>query len=267
MTRGLTSFIIRAQGKDDIGFSIEATVLSRITSPLPSNRVESKSWNNLRGLPLADPEYHLPGSIDVLLQAKSFVSVLRNGRRTGKDGEPNAFNTAFGWVLMGAVSPSLQVHSLHFFATTIESIDDAVGQFWKLKEVPEHTPCSVEDNVAKKYLTEPLIAIIWDYLDSGHMELVSDPFPADGRVYYLPHHGVYKLDSTTTKLRVVFDASSKCPNGSLNDTLLSGPKLQPDIVAVLLLFRAEPVAITADVKQMFRQIWIHPEHLDYQRIV
>ncbi|XP_077259130.1 uncharacterized protein LOC143895693 [Temnothorax americanus] len=181
MTRGLTSFIIRAQSKDDIRFPIEATVLPRITSPLPSNRVESKSWNHLRGLPLADPEYYLPGSIDVLLGAESFVS---------------------------------------------------------------------------------------DYLDSGHMELVSDPFPVDGRVYYLPHHGVYKLDSTTTKLCVVFDASSKCPNGlSLNDTLISSPKLQPDIVAVLLLFRAEPVAITADVKQMFRQIWIHPEHLDYQRIV
>ncbi|XP_071653643.1 uncharacterized protein [Temnothorax longispinosus] len=218
---------------------------------------------------------------------------------------------------MGAVSPSLHVQPVHSFATTIESIDAAVGQFWKLEVVPESIPCSEQDRrcreifdqttyrdhsgrfvVSYPFISDPPTfvdsrpvavnrlralerrfrsngefregynAFMQDYFDSGHMELASDPFPADGRVYYLPHHGVYKLDSATTKLRVVFDASSKCPNGlSLNDTLLSGPKLQPDIVAVLLLFRAEPVAITADVKQMFRQIWIHPEHRNYQRIV
>ena len=28
-------------------------------------------------------------------------------------------------------------------------------------------------------------------------------------VYYLPHHCVFKEDSTTTKLRVVFDGSAK----------------------------------------------------------
>ncbi|XP_071576422.1 uncharacterized protein [Temnothorax nylanderi] len=316
-TRGLTSLVIRVQNKTDIRFPVEATVLPRITSPLPSSRVEFKSWDHLRGLSLADPEFYLPGSIDVLLGAESFVSVLRDGRRTGKTGEPDAFNTAFGWTLIGAVSPSLHEPSLRSFATTIESIDAAVGQFWKLEEVPESIPCSEQDRRCKEIfdrttyrdhsgrfvVSYPFIsdlptfvdsrsiavnrlrglerrfksngelrdsynAFMQDYLDNGHMELANDTFPADGRVYYLPHHGVYKLDSTTTKLRVVFDASSKCPNGlSLNDTLLSGPKLQPDIVAVLLLFRAEPVAITADVKQMFRQIWIHPKQRDYQRIV
>ncbi|XP_024870107.1 uncharacterized protein LOC112453542 [Temnothorax curvispinosus] len=107
-----------------------------------------------------------------------------------------------------------------------------------------------------------------DYLDSGHMEVIRNPFPSDGHIYYLPHHGVYKLDSTTTKLRVVFNASSRCSNGlSINDTLLSGPKLQQDLLAILLRFRAEAIALTADVKQMFRQNWISPEQCDYQRIV
>ncbi|XP_071579232.1 uncharacterized protein [Temnothorax nylanderi] len=316
-TRGLTSFVIRAQNRNEICFPIEATVLFRITSPLPTNRIAAEAWSHLKGLPLADPEYHLPGSIDILLGAESFVSVLRDGRRTGKKGEPDAFNTVFGWVLMGAVSPSLKVQSLHSFATTLESIDAAVGHLWKLEEVPEHSPYSEEDKRCREIFNQttyrdhsgrfvvsypfasdspffvdsrPIAinrlralkrrfksnkefrdnynAFMQDYLESGHMELASDPLPANGRVYYLPHHGVYKLDSTTTKLRVVFDASSKCPNGlSLNDTLLSGPRLQPDIVTVLLLFRAEPVAITADVKQMFRQIWINPEHRNYQRIV
>lgn len=68
--------------------------------------------------------------------------------------------------------------------------------------------------------------IIWTVA----MEMISHPFPTDGQVYYLPHHGVTKLGSEMTKLRVVFDASAKCANGlALNQTLWSSPKLQQDI--------------------------------------
>ncbi|XP_024882947.1 uncharacterized protein LOC112461799, partial [Temnothorax curvispinosus] len=133
-TRGLTSFVIRARNRGNIRLPVEATVLPRITSPLPNERVAVKPWSHLRGLQLADPEYYLPGSIDILLGAESFVSVLRDSRCAGKGGKPDAFNTGFRWVLMGAVLPSLQVQSLHSFATTVESIDAAVGQFWKLEE-------------------------------------------------------------------------------------------------------------------------------------
>ena len=44
--------------------------------------------------------------------------------------------------------------------------------------------------------------------------------PPPGQVHYLPHHYVQK-ESTTTKLRIVFDASSNKP--SLNDMLEKGP--------------------------------------------
>ncbi|XP_024892895.1 uncharacterized protein LOC112468092 [Temnothorax curvispinosus] len=316
-TRGLTSLVIRGRGRDDTRFSIEATVLSRITSPLPNDKVEVQPWKHLKGLPLADPEYFVPGGVDILLGADSFVSVLREGRRKGERGEPDAFNSVFGWVLTGAVSPSVQAAPLRSFATALESIATSVGRFWQLEEVPEDASCSDEDRRCKEifakttyrdpsgrfvvsypFVSDPptfvgsrSIAVsrlralkrrfksdpefragynsfMRDYLDSGHMEVIRNPFPSDGHIYYLPHHGVYKLDSTTTKLRVVFNASSRGPDGlSINDTLLSGPKLQQDLLAILLRFRAEAIALTADVKQMFRQIWISPEQCNYQRIV
>lgn len=56
--------------------------------------------------------------------------------------------------------------------------------------------------------------------------------------YFLPHHGVFKEHSTTTKLRVVFDASAKSSTGkSLNDIQFTGPSLQNDIFSILLRFR------------------------------
>lgn len=52
---------------------------------------------------------------------------------------------------------------------------------------------------------------------------------------HLPHHGVFKESSTSTKLRVVFNGSQLSSTEiSLNDLLHTGPKLQTNIVAILL---------------------------------
>ncbi|XP_037823546.1 uncharacterized protein LOC119611923 [Lucilia sericata] len=56
--------------------------------------------------------------------------------------------------------------------------------------------------------------------------------------YFLPHHAVLKPESSTTKLRVVFDGSCKTNTGcSLNDKLLTGPIIQNDIFTIILNFR------------------------------
>ncbi|XP_039749887.1 uncharacterized protein LOC120626429 [Pararge aegeria] len=106
-----------------------------------------------------------------------------------------------------------------------------------------------------------------DYLRSGHMSLVAVKDLNLGR-YYIPHHCVIKPDSATTKLRVVFDASAQDVNHkSLNSTLLTGPKLQSNISEVLLRFRLHAVVFLADIRQMYRQIWVSEHHRDYQRII
>ncbi|UYV66679.1 K02A2.6-like, partial [Cordylochernes scorpioides] len=88
------------------------------------------------------------------------------------------------------------------------------------------------------------------------------------RCYYMPHHPVIREQSTTTKMRVVFDASAKSENNvSLNQFLHKGPKIQQDVFFILLRFRTYPVAITADIEKMYHQIRIHPEDADYQRIL
>lgn len=87
-----------------------------------------------------------------------------------------------------------------------------------------------------------------DYLKSGHMSLVSAKDLHKGK-YYIPHHCVVKPESTTTKLRIVFDASAEDFNHkSLNKSLLIGPKLQSNIVEVLLHFRLHTIVFMADIR-------------------
>lgn len=56
-----------------------------------------------------------------------------------------------------------------------------------------------------------------EYKELNHMQAITE-HEADEIGYFLPHHAVIKETSTTTKLRVVFDASAKTTSGeSLND--------------------------------------------------
>lgn len=128
-------------------------------------------------------------------------------------------------------------------------------------------------SLERRLLNHPNLYIAYsefmkDYLESGHMNSLDISKINSDKSYYIPHHCVLKPESSTTKLRVVFDASSKSSDGtSLNDTLLVGPKLQQNIVKILLNFRIHMIVLTADIKQMYRQILITPRHRDYQRIL
>ncbi|XP_058457002.1 uncharacterized protein LOC131434351 [Malaya genurostris] len=109
-----------------------------------------------------------------------------------------------------------------------------------------------------------------EYLALGHMEQVPDhQIDVDcSKCFYLPHHSVLKAESTTTKLRVVFDASCASSNGlSLNDRLMAGPNVNRDLFTVFLRFRSNQVAYAADVEKMYRQVLVHPADRDFQRIV
>lgn len=106
-----------------------------------------------------------------------------------------------------------------------------------------------------------------EYLDLGHM--VEIPINETTMNYtYIPHHGVDKEDSLTTKKRVVFNASCNTKSGtSLNDILCTGPKLQNEVSDVVSNWRNHEFVFSADITKMFRQINIHPEDQPFQCIL
>ena len=87
-------------------------------------------------------------------------------------------------------------------------------------------------------------------------------------INYLPHHPVFCTNKVTTKCRVVFDASSKNENGvSLNDCLLPGPALQPNLVSIIIRFRLHRVALMADIRKMFLQIKLAKQDQNVHRFL
>lgn len=101
--------------------------------------------------------------------------------------------------------------------------------------------------------------VMEEYFHLNHAEAVpqEDLEKPVKDTFYLPMHAVRKEHSTTTKLRVVFDASAKSASGvSLNDTLLVGPTIHPSLVDVLLRFRSHRIALTADAAEYTKTLGI-----------
>ncbi|XP_044312560.1 uncharacterized protein LOC123037129 [Drosophila rhopaloa] len=123
-----------------------------------------------------------------------------------------------------------------------ESYNQAYCRFLNLESKLERKP-----EVKVQYS-----AFIREYLHLKHMSVV--PINSLSLCkYFLPHHCVFKEDSTTTKLRVVFDGSAKTSSGhSLNEVLMAGSTIQQKLFNTLLQFRTFPVALTGDICKMYR---------------
>lgn len=111
-------------------------------------------------------------------------------------------------------------------------------------------------NLERKLCTNPTLhqlytEFIMEYRTLNHMEPISHNYLQTVPHYYLPHHCVMKPDSTSTKLRVVFDDSCKTSSGkSLNDILHIGPTIQSDLFSILLRFRSWLYVVTADISKI-----------------
>ncbi|KAL7827059.1 hypothetical protein SRHO_G00327770 [Serrasalmus rhombeus] len=87
----------------------------------------------------------------------------------------------------------------------------------------------------------------------------------EGKIWYVPHHGVYHRRKGT--LRVVFDCTSSFQNTSLNKELLQGPDLTNNLLGVLMRFRQGHIALMADIQAMFHQVRVHRKHVDFLRFL
>ena len=88
-------------------------------------------------------------------------------------------------------------------------------------------------------------------------------------VHFSPHHAVVRTSRETTKVRVVYDGSAKSTKDdrSLNDCLHNGPNYIPLVFDMLIKFRLNAVALTADIEKAFLMVGIKKKHRDMLRFL
>ncbi|XP_073979886.1 uncharacterized protein [Rhodnius prolixus] len=138
-----------------------------------------------------------------------------------------------------------------------DNLNNAVKRFHNLEQRFHSQP-----QIHKQY-----VDFMREYEQLEHMEEIKPNESVNNCKYYVPHHPVFK-ESTTTHIRVVFDATTSPPDGiSLNSILLKGPVIQSDLFSIMLRFRMHKYVLTADIAKMYRQILIKRHHVEFQRIV
>ncbi|XP_053667573.1 uncharacterized protein LOC128717922 [Anopheles marshallii] len=310
----ITAFI----RSNDLHFAtpLEFLILETPSADIPTSAIDVSSWN-VPNVPLADPTYHVPGKVDVVIGGDTFWELHTGRKRSLGAGKPWLVETQFGWAVAGNTTQSSHTPRVCHIATNDGPLDALMERFWESETISDEPALSVEEDICEKHFmgnttrddtgryvvslphkTNPSIILgaskkiadrrllsverrlkedpkmreayasfMEEYERLGHMIRLTEPIDESHPHYYLPHHAVVKESSTSTKVRVVFDASCKTSSGySLNDSLLVGPVVQQDLYTLMLRFRSHTIALTADVEKMYRQVRHHPADRNFLRI-
>ncbi|XP_074041972.1 uncharacterized protein [Leptinotarsa decemlineata] len=300
---------------NDFSLNVSCLVVPQITGDLPNFKIDLGKLDIPQNIQLADPNFHIPNRIDILIGADHFWEIICVGKINLGFHGPILQKSRFGWIVAGPIQASSFPIVQCNFSKNIQ-IDKQLERFWSIEEFPYTKALSHEEILAETHFVENtkrdekgrfVVSIplkldpellgdsqevakkrflrlerklqnfqtfgdqyrkfIDEYRALGHMVKVTEPDNAKN-VYYMPHHGVIKEASLSTKLRVVFDSSCSTTSGySLNDLQLVGPTIQSDLFSILLLYRKHNFVIAGDIEKMYRMCLVDPTQRSLQRIL
>ncbi|XP_062537725.1 uncharacterized protein LOC134206062 [Armigeres subalbatus] len=300
-------------------FCLDCLIVPRVTGALPALRIDPEGWPIPHNIQLADPMFHEPSRIDMLIGAGKFFDMIQSGKITMSTNLPILQESQLGWLVAGPVVDPMPFGTVKVCQSgsppeSNEKLYELLRRFWSIDDQSQlmiNNEDECEKHFLRSYRRQPdgrfiveipfqdnlsklgesrmqaqkrfealerrlkrhpemktmYIDFINEYLHLGHCRVVQTDEKASV-AFYLPHHCVIKPDSSTTKLRVVFDASAKSTSAlSLNDVMMVGPNVQDSLFNIILRFRMYKFVFTADVSKMYRQILVYEPQRKYQRIL
>jgi hypothetical protein len=169
--------------------------------------------------------------------------------------------------------------SLHALKAGTKLIDGhfQVPMLWKekMEPLPNNRPqadqrfnsllrrLSSDQDLQDKYAAE-----MNGYVSKGYARKLTceEAVACSKTTWYLPHHCVVNPNKPG-KVRVVFDAAASYKGTSLNSQLMTGPDMTNSLFAVIQRFRMQPVALVADIKEMFHQVKVQEPDSDALRFL
>ncbi|XP_045446356.1 uncharacterized protein LOC123654500 [Melitaea cinxia] len=135
---------------DDYTVDIDCFILPEITRLLPSSRINIKDVVIPEGLKLADPSFHIPSVVDILVGADVFWSAIKpNHINLGKN-QPKLCESKLGWLISGSVSYNSRSSRSHSCNLLNIECNNALSKFWELDSINEKHSLSLEERACEE---------------------------------------------------------------------------------------------------------------------
>ena len=176
--------------------------------------------------------------------------------------------------------PKSELAALKIFEATVKNIGERyeIGLPWKTPKTPLPNNYTAArqmliyfgKSVSKKEATRQIRPRYGRLLTSrphqaGDEEELQMEKETGVERWYVTHHHVIHPQKPD-KLRIVFNLSAKHRGVSLSDKRLKVPDFFPNLVGVLLRFRRNLIAVSADIEKMFLQVRVREEDQRYRGV-
>ncbi|XP_045448180.1 uncharacterized protein LOC123656554 [Melitaea cinxia] len=183
---------------DSFKVKLSCFVLKELTSNIPKCAIDIKNLNIPKNLPLADPEFNHPASIEVLIGADIFWDLLGSEHHSLGPKNPHLRNSRLGWLISGPINvpnkpfltPKEQECKKHFMTHTVRLSN---GRFEVKLPLTESPDCLGDSynlakkrflNLERKFKRNPALKskyseFIREYAELGHLSesVIVKPVP------------------------------------------------------------------------------------------
>lgn len=125
---------------NSFSIDLEAHILPKITTPLPHQFIDIRSWPIPKHVQLADETFSSPQRIDLLIGAELYYQIITQQQIALNDNLPMLQNTVFGWIVSGKIDSNTTAEHLCSVAVNESSkLDYQLQKFWEIERHDEPT--------------------------------------------------------------------------------------------------------------------------------
>ena len=98
---------------------------------------------------MADPQFNVPGKIDILLGADVIEDVMLDNRI--KDNGLHIKEFLFGWIVSGPINANATESICANHVTLSDNTDAILAKFWELENIPHKKHLTTEEKLCEKH--------------------------------------------------------------------------------------------------------------------
>ncbi|KRY67843.1 hypothetical protein T4A_13413 [Trichinella pseudospiralis] len=226
------------------------------TKTLCEPRISARGWPHLRDLGMVDEEEEYL-TVHVVIGVDYFFRMLGSTIVRAGDDVPVAVETCLGWVICGPQTASqLLTPTVRADKSADTEWDQLLRKFWELEAIG----ISSEEEQSLSGLERGDFERNLSFDGVRRLSLVHRKLKRDPRRW--EEYAAVIQSSGEVKCRVVFDGSARFWDISLNDLPDAGPKLQADLLGIVIRFQRYRIGLQADIQKMYLQVALHEADRD-----